>query len=184
MQMFTHVSIAGILRLCTTHPWKTVGGWLLAMGIAVLLIATLLKTAISTQEKFTTVPESQVAAQLITQLRGDVHHATEVVIVRSHEMTVTDPVFRDFVDTLSVTIEALAPAIVQPESLLTYYRVGARALLAADGHTTVLVFHMAGSREAAEKHVQTVQTAVRGVRAPVGFEVLQAGEASLDFAMA
>ena len=50
MQMFTHVSIAGILRLCTTHPWKTVGGWLLATGIAVLLIATLLKTAISTQE--------------------------------------------------------------------------------------------------------------------------------------
>src|SRR4029453_6517867 len=184
MQMFTHVSMAGILRLCTTHPWKTVGGWLLAMVIAVLLIAALLKTAISTQEKFTTVPESQVAAQLLTQLRGDVHHATEVVIVRSHEVTVTDPVFRVFVDTLSATIEALAPAIVQPESLLTYYRMGARALRSADGHTTVLVFHMAGSREAAEAHVQTLQTAVRGVRAPVGFEVLQAGEASLDFAMA
>jgi predicted RND superfamily exporter protein len=125
-----------------------------------------------------------VAAQLITQLRDDVHHATEVVLVRSHEVTVTDPVFRAFVDTLSATIEALAPAIVQPESLLTYYRVGARALIAADGHATVLVFHMAGSREAAEAHVQTLQTAVRGVRAPVGFEVLQAGEASLDFAMA
>src|SRR4030095_11003787 len=67
---------------------------------------------------------------------------------------------------------------------LTYYRVGARALIAADGHATVLVFHMAGSREAAEENVPTLQTAVRGVRAPVGFEVLQAGEASLDFAMA
>ena len=184
MQIFKHASIAGTLRVCTAHPWKTVGGWLLAMVIAVLLIVALLKTAISTQEKFITVPESQVAAQLITQLRGDVHHATEVVIVRSHEVTVTDPVFRAFVDTLSATIEALAPAIVQPESLLTYYRVGARALIAADGHATVLVFHMAGSREAAEEHVQTLQTAVRGVRAPVGFEVLQAGEASLDFAMA
>jgi RND superfamily putative drug exporter len=43
---------------------------------------------------------------------------------------------------------------------------------------------MAGSREAAEKNVQTVQTAVRGVHAPLGFEVLQAGEASLDVAMA
>jgi RND superfamily putative drug exporter len=154
------------------------------MGIAVLLIATLLTTAISTQEKFTTVPESQVAAQLLTHLRGDVHHATEVVLVRAHEVTVTAPVFRAFVDTLSATIEALAPAIVQPESLLTYYRVGARALLSADGHTTVLVFQMTGSREAAEKHVPTVQSAVRGVRAPVGFEVLQAGEASLDVAMA
>jgi uncharacterized membrane protein YdfJ with MMPL/SSD domain len=184
MPMLTHVSMAGILGLCTTHPWKTVGGWLLATVIAVLLIAALLKTAISTQEKFTTVPESQVAAQLLTQLRGDVHHATEVVLVRSHEVTVTDPIFRAFVDTLSATIEALAPAIVQPESLLTYYRVGARALIAADGHTTVLVFHMAGSREAAEAHVPIVQTAVRGVRAPVGFEVLQAGEASLDLAMA
>ena len=80
MQMSTHVSMAGILCLCTTHPWKTIGGWLLATVIAVLLIAALLKTAISTQEKFTTVPESQVAAQLITHLRGDVHHATEVVI--------------------------------------------------------------------------------------------------------
>src|SRR4029450_13323206 len=184
MQRLKHVAMAGILRLCTTHPWKTVGGWLLATVIAVLLIAALLKTAISTQEKFTTVPESQVAAQLITQLRGDVHHATEVVLVRSHEVTVTDPVFRAFVDTLSATIEALAPEIVQPESLLTYYRVGARALISADGHTTVLVFRMAGSREAAEAHVQTLQTAVRGVRAPVGFEVLQAGEASLDLAMA
>ena len=184
MQMLTHVSMAGILCLSTTHPWKTVGGWLVAMGIAVLLIAALLKTAISTQEKFTTVPESQVAAQLITQLRGDVHHATEVVLVRSHDVTVKDPVFRDFVDTLSATIEALAPEIVQPDSLLTYYRVGARALIAADGHATVLVFHMAGSREAADEHVQTLQTAVRGVRAPVGFEVLQAGEASLDLAMA
>jgi hypothetical protein len=92
--------------------------------------------------------------------------------------------FRAFVDTLSATIEALAPAIVQPESLLTYYWVGARALMSADGHTTVLVFHMAGSREAAEAHVQSLQTAVRGVRAPVGFGVLQAGEASLDFAVA
>src|SRR4029450_8344276 len=134
MQMLKHVSMAGILRLCMTHPWKTVGGWLVAMGIAVLLIAALLKSAISTQEKFTTVPESQVAAQLITHLRGDVHHATEVVLGRSHEVTVKDPVFRAFVDTLSATIEALAPAIVQPESLLTYYRVGARALIAADGH--------------------------------------------------
>jgi hypothetical protein len=135
------------------------------MVIALLLIVALLKTAISTQEKFTTVPESQVAAQLITQLRGDVHHATEVVIVRSNDVTVTHPVFRAFVDTLSATIEALAPEIVQPESLLTYYRVGARALISADGHATVLVFHMAGSREAAEEHVQTLQTAVRGVRA-------------------
>jgi hypothetical protein len=166
MQVLQHVSIAGTLRVCTAHPWKTVGVWLLAAVIAVLLIAALLKTAISTQEKFTTVPESQVAAQLITQLRGDVHHATEVVIVRSHEVTVRAPVFRAFVDALSATIEALAPAIVQPESLLTYYRVGASALLSADGHTTVLVFQMAGSREAAEKNVQTVQTAVRGVHAP------------------
>ena len=40
------------------------------MVIAVLLIVALLKTAISTQEKFITVPESQVAAHLITQLRA------------------------------------------------------------------------------------------------------------------
>jgi hypothetical protein len=38
MQVFTHVSIAGTLRLCVAHPWKTVGGWLLATVIAVLLI--------------------------------------------------------------------------------------------------------------------------------------------------
>src|SRR4030095_5779247 len=184
MQVCTHVSMARTLRLCVAHPWITVGVWLLATAIALLLIAALLKTAISTQKKFTPVPESQVAAQLITELRGDVHHATEVVIVRSNDVTVKHPVFRAFVDTLSATIEALAPEIVQPESLLTYYRVGARALISADGHTTVLVFRMAGRREAAEAHVQTAQTAVRGVRAPVGFEVLQAGEASLDVAMA
>jgi uncharacterized membrane protein YdfJ with MMPL/SSD domain len=87
MQVFTHVSIAGTLRLCVAHPWRTVGMWLLATAIALLLIAALLKTAISTQEKFTTVPESQVAAQLITQLRGDAHHATEVVLVRSALIT-------------------------------------------------------------------------------------------------
>ena len=109
----------------------------MAMVIAVLLIVALLKTAISTQEKFITVPESQVAAHLITHLRGDVHHATEVVLVRSHEVTVTHPVFRAFVDTLSATIESLAPEIVQPESLLTYYRVGARALIAAAKCTSI-----------------------------------------------
>src|SRR4029434_4741978 len=184
MQVCTHVSMAGTLRLCVAHPWRNVGVWLLATAIALLLIAALLKTAISTQEKFTTVPESQVAAQLITELRGDVHHATEVVIVRSNDVTVKHPVFRAFVDTLSATIEALPPEIVQPDSLLTYYRVGARALLSADGHATALLFRMAGSREAAEKYVQALQTAVRGVRAPVGFEVLQVGEASLDLAMA
>src|SRR4030095_3194536 len=184
MQVFTHVSMAGPPRLCVAHPWITVGVWLLATAIALLLIVALLKTAISTQEKFTTVPESQVAAQLITELRGGVHHAHAGVIGRSNDGTVKHPVFRAFVDTLSATIEALAPEIVQPESLLTYYRVGARALIAADGHTAVLVSHMAGRREAAEAHVQPLQTAVRGVRAPVGFEVLQAGEASLDFAMA
>src|SRR5438132_14036802 len=93
MQVFTRVSIAGTLRLCAAHPWKTVGVWLLATLIALLLIAVLLKTAITTQEKFTNVPESQVAAQLIAQLRGDVRHATEVVIVRSHDATVQHPAF-------------------------------------------------------------------------------------------
>jgi uncharacterized membrane protein YdfJ with MMPL/SSD domain len=63
MQVFTHVSMAGTPRLCVAHPWITVGVWLLATAIALLLIVALLKTAISTQEKFTSVPESQVAAQ-------------------------------------------------------------------------------------------------------------------------
>ena len=75
------------------------------MFVALLRLDLRLPDASSLKDKRSVV--KGLAAAL--RLRG-----TEVVLVLSHEVTVTDPVFMAFVDTLSATIEAMAPAIVQP----------------------------------------------------------------------
>jgi RND superfamily putative drug exporter len=143
-----------------------------------------LDQAITTQATFTSHPESKIAEDLLRdRMPSAKHYTTEVVIVRSPTRTVKHPEFRAFVELLSANIEALPPTVVQPDSLISYYRLPTELLISADRHIAVIVFKMSGSLEDAKAHVETVQHVVKGITPPAGFDVLQVGEASIAFAI-
>jgi RND superfamily putative drug exporter len=161
-----------------------VGVWATVAVLALFYAMTHLHAAITTQATFTSHLESKIAADLLQdRMPSAKRYTTEVVIIRSHTHTVKSPEFRTFIELLSAKIEALAPMIVQPDSLISYYRLPVELLLSADRHTTVILFKMSGSLEEAKDNVETLQHIVKGVTPPADFDVLQVGEASIAFAI-
>jgi RND superfamily putative drug exporter len=178
------VSTRSIACRSALHPWKIVGVWAAIAVVALGYTVTHLHKAITTQATFTSRPESKIAADLLhDRMPGAKRYTTEVVLIRSPTRTVKSPEFRAFVELLSAQIEALPPMIVQPDSLISYYRLPVALLLSADWHTTVILFKLSGSLEAAKGHVETLRRVVKGVTPPADFEVLQVGEASIAFAI-
>ena len=179
-----HVATRGIASRSAHHPWKIVGVWATVAVVALFYTVMHLDEAITTQATFMAHPESKIAADLLQdRMPSAKSYTTEVVIIRSPTHTVKSPEFRAFVELLSAKIEALSPLIVQPDSLISYYRLPTELLLSADRHTTVILFKMAGSLEEAKDHVETLWHVVKGVTPPADFDVLQVGEASIAFAI-
>ena len=178
------MSTRGIVCWSAHHPWQIVGVWATVAVVALVYAMTHLDQAITTQATFTSHPEAKIAADLLQdRLPSAQGYTTEVVIVRSSTHTVKHPEFRAFVELLSAHIEALPPTVVQPDSLLSFYRLPSELLISADRHIAVIAFKMSGSLEAAKAHVETVQHVVQGVTPPAGFDILQVGEASIAFAI-
>ena len=123
-----HVSTRGIACWSARHPWKIVGVWATVAAVALLYAVTHLDEAITTQATFMSHPESKIAADLLQdRMPSAKRYTTEVVIIRSPTHTVKSPEFRAFVELLSAKIEALPPLIVQPDSLISYYRLPAES---------------------------------------------------------
>jgi RND superfamily putative drug exporter len=166
------------------HPWKIVGVWTAIAVVALVYAVTHLDQAITTQATFTSHPESKIAADLLhDRLPSAKGYTMEVVIVRSSTHTIKHPEFRAFAEQLSEKIEALPATIVQPDSLISFYRLPTELLISADRHIAVIAFKMSGSLEEAKAHVEMVQHVVKDVSPPAGFDVLQVGEASIAFAI-
>ncbi len=129
-----HVSTRGLACWSAHHAWKIVGVWATVAAVALFYAVTHLDEAITTQATFMSHPESEIAADsLQDRMPSAKRHTTEVVLIRSPTHTVKSPEFRAFVELLSAKIEALPPLIVQPDSLISYYRLHMGFLLSAVG---------------------------------------------------
>ena len=175
-------STQSLARGSARNPRKVILGWAVIFVIGLALVGGLFEDAITTQFSFINNPDSKVAEELIEdRLHGEDTHAREIVIVRSESLTVDAPAFRDFVGGLTAEIETIVPAIIQPESIVSYYRFDDPSLVSKDRRTTIIPLRMAGDLEDAEDNIEEFRNLVKGFETPTGFQVLQVGFGSVAF---
>ena len=161
-----------------THAWRTVGIWTAVLVVALVLIATLLADGLTTEFTYSNNPDSKIGEALLEErLRGP-RRVNEVVIVQSAERVVDDPVFERKVRELFEEIIGLGPDVVQGG--VNYYMIPDRAMVADDGHTTIISLVMAGSFDDAVDNVEQITDLVAAADGKDGFRVLIAGEASIS----
>src|SRR5512132_1851744 len=83
-----------LARACARRPWRVLGGWVLAVVVSVVLIATFLGEALTSKAEVTTQTDSKRADQLRAERRGSGPARSDVMVVRSGTLTVEDPAFR------------------------------------------------------------------------------------------
>src|SRR5665648_184835 len=102
-----------IARRSAAHPWLMVGAWVLLLVGSLVATSTFLGSALTTEQGFTGEPEAARASRLIQdELRGP-PLVTETVIIRSEELSVDDPEFRQMVTAVMADIRGLGDQVVQ-----------------------------------------------------------------------
>src|SRR6476646_3050543 len=90
-----------LARASSRHPWRTVGGWLGAIVVALALAVLLLPGNLPTTGHVTGNPESKQAEDLFqSRCRPGRNAVVELIVVRSPTRTVGDPAFHRFVEKL------------------------------------------------------------------------------------
>jgi len=172
------ISTEGLARASARHPWLVIGAWIGVFITSIALIGTLLSDALTTEVAFTNNPESKRAENVLEdRLRGP-RPANEVVIVQSGELTVDDPQFQSFVESVYGDVTALEPDIVAGGT--NFYQSGDESLVSADRKITILPFVMAGDEEDAHDNIAPVLKVVDEANAADdSFDVMITGGASL-----
>ena len=134
-----------LARSCSRHPWRTVGGWLAAVLLAVAALALALGE-LTTEGHPTNNPESQRADAMIGQaLPPDPSHAaTDLVVVSSTRYTVDAPQFREFVTRLAVAGRKTGAVTLAR----IYYETNDPTQVSADRHATLIPILIPDSDEA------------------------------------
>src|SRR6516162_3161418 len=98
------MSTERLARASARHPWRIVVVWIFVLAAAAISAKALLGSALTTQGSFTNRPESIQAQNLIEQRLTGPAKDTELLIVRSRTVTVSNPRFATFVTGLRSSI--------------------------------------------------------------------------------
>jgi putative drug exporter of the RND superfamily len=161
-----------LARACSTHPWRTIGAWVVAVVAAVAALALLLGD-LTTEGHPTNNPESQRAAAAI---RGAfpsraANAVTDIVVVRSDRFAVDSPRFRAFVARLAVQGRNTGAV----RSAQSFYTTRNPALVSEDRHATALLIDIPDSDDA-----RGVINVVDRADANPNFEVAITGDKTVD----
>lgn len=168
------MSTERLARASARHPWRTVAVWIFILAVAAVSAKAFLGAALTTQGSFTNHPESVQAQNLIEQRLTGPAKDTELMIVRSRVLTVSDPRFAALVTRLRSAVLALGPGVVV--SAPDYLTPGGRGLVARDRHATLIPVTIAGNFDNATAHIARLDQIARGQQRPP-FQVLVAGNA-------
>jgi RND superfamily putative drug exporter len=159
-----------LARASSRHPWRTVGGWLGAIVVALALAVLLLPGNLTTTGHVTGNPESKQAEDLFqSRFRPDRNAVDELIVVRSPTRTVGDPAFHRFVEKL--VEQGRAVGVVYRAA--TYYDTRNPAQVSADRHATLI-----GIQRQAD--VDRLLSVVKRSDGEDGFIVKMTGEGTLD----
>lgn len=152
--------------------------WTVIVAAALAISSQLLGSVLTTEDGFIVEPESAVAARLAeTRLTGS-DKTTELVIVASESLTVDDPAFREFVDSLTAEVSKLVPKYIG--SVFNYYVIGDETMVSGDRDATIINVVMAGGIDEASENVVHLIEVAREARSVPDFETYVVGPASVD----
>jgi putative drug exporter of the RND superfamily len=159
-----------VARACASRPWRVLGGWVLAVVVSVVLIASFLGEALTNTAEVTTPTDSKRGQELLAERLGSGPAPTEVVVVRSQTLTADDPAFQDQLQRLRQA--ALATGVLDAAAVAA---VGVEDLaVSPDRHAVLMPLPLRG--DDVEPLVEVVQaTDGRG-----GFDMELVGEATAD----
>ena len=127
---------------CSRHPWRTVAGWLVVLVLAVGAVATLLGSALVTEQRITASPDSVKGFDLLEERFPKRAEATELVVVRSASGSA---------DELRPQVTELRKEIARAEGVVDVgdpFAPGAQGLVSADGAAVLLPVVMDDARGA------------------------------------
>ena len=170
--MKLNLSTESLARSSARRPWFTVGAWVAGLVVSVALIIGLLGSAITTDDYFTNKPESERAEDLLRDRGIDLGPSTsEIVIVRSETLTVDQPEYSSFVESLFGDLKALGDKVISGGT--HYYQTGAESLVSEDRNTTIIPFDHANEIEAVFEVIDQADAAA-------AFQVLVTGTETFD----
>jgi putative drug exporter of the RND superfamily len=103
--MSARLSPRRLAAISVARPRRVLAVWGLVALVGFVLIGGLLGTALSSEGDVTSNPESKQAEELIDARLPGRDALDELVIVRSEELSVTEPAFRERVQSLVQTLE-------------------------------------------------------------------------------
>ncbi|GMR02312.1 MAG: MMPL family transporter [Acidimicrobiia bacterium] len=160
-----------LARASARKPWRTLGVWVVVLITAAVLSSQLLGSALTTSVSFTDNPESDQAAALIEEVRGESAN-TEFVVISNDTVTAADPGYVAYVAEVQSEVAALGPDVV--------YGVGSYLTqdgpVSESGRTALLPVTIAGSDpDTVSGNAELVVEAVDAIEAPDGYTALVAG---------
>ena len=165
-----------LARVSAQRPLVAIALWVVLVAVAVILNATLLGSATTTEFRLGSNFESQRADALLEdRLRGP-EAITEIVIVQSDTRTVDDPTFQERAGSVYDAIVLLGSGTVTGGR--SYYQENDPSLVSADRKATIMPFVMIGDLKEATKNVEDVLRVVVEADGKDGFRVLMVGDAS------
>jgi RND superfamily putative drug exporter len=128
------LSTETLARASARHPWRAIVAWLLAMAAAIAAVVLLLGDGLTSEGYVTNDPDSLEAYRLIEERFPATNAADELVVVRSDEVNVDAPAFREKVEQLHRELEA-APAV---DDVSSYVDTQEPGLVSAGGEAALL----------------------------------------------
>jgi RND superfamily putative drug exporter len=171
------LSTEALARATARRPWLTLAIWLLALVVSGGYAAARLEGVLTAEGAIGGNPESKRADTLLAErLRGP-SAITELVVLRSPRLTVTQSAFRQQAGRVRRQVLALGPEIVAGGE--DFYATRNPALVSSDRRALLLPFVLAGDFQRAQHDVlKVVDVVERADRSP-GFDVHITGEASI-----
>jgi putative drug exporter of the RND superfamily len=161
-----------LARMCSSRPWWTIGGWLLAVVAAGAALALLLGD-LTTEGHPTNNPESQRAEEAVRHAfpSRPQNAVTDIVVVHSERYDVDSPPFRAFVANLSAQGRETG-AVAGAQS---FYTTRNPALVSTDRHATAILINIPDSDDAGD-----VVDVVKRADADPNFETAITGDQTVD----
>ena len=166
------LSTAAVARACSRHPGRTLAAWGILVAGSIAALAFVL-TGFTTEAAATNNPQSERAdARMFAAFPPDPQRAvTDLVVVRSADLTVDDNGFRTFVDGLVRTGRESGAVL----NAITYFDSADPTLVSADRHSTLIPINIRDEDSAGE-----VIDAVQRADADPDYAVLITGNTTRD----
>lgn len=178
-------STSNLARSSARRPWWTIGGWLVALAVA-LAATGLLGMTTTSEVDFVNSPEAQTGLTVLEEAGLiDDNPTDETIVVQAESGTVDDAAFQTRVQGITDTLRGMNGVVI-PESVVNYYELSAnpqtaeaaKGLVSPDRDALLIPATLVGTLDEATANAPSYLEALEG-QSGDGFEVLTVGFVSI-----